>query len=377
MRKIVFIIESVHLGGAEKTLITLLQNLDYSQYKVDLITFKEGGIFRDLIPAEVNSIVLNFPKLSLWNRLKFLIKKRTLKEHHTAQLFWPIIKKYFEIWPDKYDIAISYNQGFSTYFASEFIQAERKFAWLNTNYKLARYNIKFDYKFYKKFDKVVCVSNEVQMIFNEILTNHNLKLETITIKDIVEKQEIVNKSTEPIDEVFNPTYINIVSVGRLAKPKAFDLAIDCCHILICKGYKINWFIIGEGQERSMLEQKINKLNLVDNFFLLGAKKNPYPYVSKCDIFVQTSIFEGLGTTLIEASLLNKPIVTTNFPSAYSIIKHEETGLICEMDANAILEQIERLIVDQELRQKLVSNLESQENNDKNTTMNQITQLLES
>lgn len=377
MKKIVFVIESLHLGGAEKTLITLLQNLDYSQYKVDLITFKEGGIFRELIPLEVNSFVLNFPELSLWDRLRFFVKKKTVKEYHTAQLFWPIIKRYFELLPNKYDIAIAYNQGFSTYFTSEFIQADRKFAWLNTNYKLANYDIQFDFKFYKKFDKIVCVSNEVQLIFDEILTNHNLKLETITIKDIVEKEEIVTKSNESVEENFNKTYTNIVSVGRLAKPKAFDVAIKCCHILINKGYKINWYIIGEGQERSMLEQKINKLKLTDSFFLLGAKKNPYPYVRTCDIFVQTSIFEGLGTTLIEASFLNKPIVTTNFPSAYSILTHEETGLICEMNANAVAKQIERLLIDQKLKQKLVSNLQSQESNEKKTTTNQINKLFKS
>lgn len=378
MKNIVFVIESLHLGGAEKTLVTLLQNLDYSKYKVDLITFQEGGFFIDDVPQEVNHVVLEFPKLNFIERIKYFMRRKLNNgTYHSSQLLWSAMSNKLHPKEKSYDIAIAYNQGFATYFTSEYIKASVKYAWLNINYEIAKYNIDFDYLFYRKYTKIICVSNQVEQILNACCERKGYILNTLTIKDIVEKEDILQRAKEGFDIQFSTEHLNIVSVGRLAKQKAFDTAVSACKILIDKGFNINWYVIGEGGERSYLEELLKNKNLENKFFLVGAKKNPYPYVSKSDIFVQTSIYEGLGTTLIEASFLNKPIVTTNFPSAYSIITHEETGLISEMNANAISEQIERLIVDQELKQKLVSNLESQENNDKKTTMNQINQLFDS
>ena len=109
--------------------------------------------------------------------------------------------------------------------------------------------------------------------------------------------------------------------------------------------------------------------------MLGAKINPYPYMKACDIYVQTSLFEGLGLTVIEAAILQKPIVCTNFPTAYNILKDNETGLIAEMNPNAIAEQIEKLIKDESLRKKLISNLEQQENKDKEQSLLQFENLI--
>ena len=95
----------------------------------------------------------------------------------------------------------------------------------------------------------------------------------------------------------------------------------------------------------------------------------------CDIYVQTSLFEGLGLTVIEASILRKPIVCTNFPTAFGILKDGETGLIAEMTAESIAENIERLINDVELKNKLIANLSQQKNKDKEESLNKIDQLL--
>lgn len=375
MKNIVFVIESLHLGGAEKTLITLLNNLDYSQYNVDLITFHNDGFFREFVPEKVNQIVFPFPKLSIIDRIRYKIKRQKNKSKHDAQLFWPIISSYFKKIEKQYDVAIAYNQGFVTYFVSEFVTSICKYAWLNINYKIANYEIDFDYQYYKKFNKIICVSEEVKIIFDEIQHQRKYKLETQAIKDIVEHEEIVSKATEPIKVMFSNNKVNIVSVGRLAKQKAFDLAISACKLLVDRGYDINWFVVGEGNERESLENMIAQNNLVGIFYLLGAQKNPYPYVKNTDYFVQTSRFEGLGTTLIEASLLCKPIVTTNFPSAFNILENEKTGLIVEMNASEIANAIERLILNEELKNTLVSNLEKQENRDKEKSLQQINDLL--
>ncbi|EDM42989.1 probable galactosyl transferase, partial [unidentified eubacterium SCB49] len=144
---------------------------------------------------------------------------------------------------------------------------------------------------------------------------------------------------------------------------------------INKGYDINWFVLGEGQERINLSSLIEKLNLSNSFYLLGSKENPYPYMKMCDIYVQTSIFEGLGLTVIEASYLNKPIVSTNFPTVFEIITDNKTGLIAEMTAESIALKIEKLLINKELGATFSNNLAQQDNYDKEETLTRFYSLL--
>ncbi|EDM43242.1 capsular polysaccharide biosynthsis protein, partial [unidentified eubacterium SCB49] len=115
MKHVVFVIESLGLGGAEKSLVTLLQNIDYTAYNVDLILFKKEGIFKKLIPDNVNVKYVTMPKLGLIDRLRFKLLKMTYPNHHAAQLFWKIIKNKFDVIDVDYDAAIAYNQGLVTY----------------------------------------------------------------------------------------------------------------------------------------------------------------------------------------------------------------------------------------------------------------------
>lgn len=375
MKKIVFVIESLHLGGAEKSLVTLLQNLDYKRYDVDLITFQKGGIFTDLVPQEVQQIFIELPKLSFFDRLKFAIKRKTNPEIHDAQLFWPFIKKHLKRRLEAYNVAIAYNQGFSTYFTSDFVLAETKYSWLNTDYQKAGYQIHLDYPVYKKFKKVIVVSPEGKESFNGALEYIGKRLPVEIIKDITDRKALEAQANHTLKRKFRSDVVNIVSVGRLASPKGFSLAVSACALLKMRGYNINWYVIGEGAERKPLEQKIKNELLQDDFFLLGADNNPYPYMRACDIYVQTSLFEGLGLTVIEAAYLNKPIVCTNFPTVHGILRDEETGLIAEMSAESIASKIERLILNKELRKHLSSSLAKLANKDKELTLQQVEKLL--
>ena len=336
MKKIIFIIESLHLGGAEKSLVTLLSNLDYSKYSVDLILFVNGGVFEKFIPKEVNVIRNLYPKISLYDRVKYKIFKIIFKnKFHNASLFWKATRNCFSAHNNQYDVAIAYSQGLASYYTVAYINASKKYSWLNIDYHKAGYSIQFDYPFYEKFNGLITVSPEVKNgLENELLKiEKSLKIEVI--KDIVDKKILLDQSQQKIKIAFNNNKINIVTAGRLAKQKGMHLAIESCCKLLEKGYELHWYIVGEGSERNYLEKLIKSNNLEDNMTLVGMTDNPYPYMKSCDIYVQTSLFEGLGLTVIEASLLNKPIVSTNFPSVYGIIEHEKTGLIAEMNSTRI------------------------------------------
>lgn len=374
MIKLAFVIESLHLGGAEKSLVTLLQNLDFSKYEVELLVFNKGGFFSDAVPKGVKVKVLPFPKLSFIERIQFWRKRKFGKKIHHAQILWQILGNKCEKVSKKYTIAVAYNQGFATYFTDKYISAEKKFSWLNTDYQKAGYSIELDFPIYKNYNSVIAVSQENEYVFLQELKRINKMLPTEIIKDITDDKEVKQNAQQRISERFDSEKINIVSVGRLVEAKGFDLAIEVCQILKNKNIPIHWMIIGEGSERKNLEKQIQDLHLENDFTLIGARKNPYPYMKAADIYVQTSRFEGLGLTVIEAAILCKPIVSTNFPTVYGILEDGKTGLIAEMNAEAIAVKIECLIRDVQLKNTLVERLHGKQNTDKEQSLQKIEKL---
>lgn len=375
MKKVLFVIESLETGGAEKSLINLLNSIDTSKFNITLLLLtKNDKSFKNLLPSKINIQYISTKKINLTSRLRYKLLKLLYPNTHSAQLYWKSFRNIYINHKNNYDIAISYNQGFSTYFVAEKINATKKYAWLNTDYIKAGYKAKLDINYYNKYNTIICVSQHAKKSFTDAFLNLKLTTNIDIIKDISNTNIIKNKANEQVS-IFNSNYINIVSVGRLVKPKAFNLAIESCKQLISKGYNIKWYIIGEGSERLKLEKLIVLNKLENNFYLLGYKENPYPYIKNCSIYVQTSIFEGLGLTIIEATILNKPIVTTNFPTAHEIITHNKTGLICDMNSNSITNSIITYIEIPDLIKSIVKNLESIENNDTEKSLNKINNLL--
>lgn len=374
-KKVLFFIESLEVGGAERSLVNLLNSARFENYAIDLMMLRKGTFFVD-VPRHINVIILDSLQPSLFKRLKFyILNKINSPELHSSQNFWKIFNNDFERVNEKYDVAIAYSQGFSTYFIATKIEATAKYAWVNIDYKKAGYNIKFDLPFYKKFTKIVAVSKDVREGLATELQKIEKNLSIDVIKDITNHKGVWNQSLKPLTYDFNDKVTNIVTVSRLVKQKGLLLAVDACALLCKKNYKINWYIVGDGSERQNLEEQIKKENLLDCFFLLGAKANPYPYMKAADIYVQTSLFEGLGLTVIEASCLNKPVVSTNFPTVHDILVDEKTGLIAEMSAESIAGHVERLINNPDLGEFLISNLIKQENSDKEISLAKIEKLL--
>lgn len=380
-KQVLFVIESLHCGGAEKSIITLLNNLNYSSLDVSLLLFREGGSFEKFIAPEVKvfyhkSLITSSKCSYILRRVKFwLLKKMNFgKKNHTAQLFWKSFGKCVPSLSNNYHIAIAYNQGFSTYFVSQRVRAGKKFAWINVDYVKAGYNPSFDYELYKPFDKIVTVSPACKDSFVGAMKDTYIENKVIVIKDIVDKDTVLAMSKEPLIHSFDNTCVNLVTVARLTSCKGHQLIPPCCRALIDKGYKVHWYIVGEGAERKNIEQQIRELNLCDNITLTGFTDNPYPYMMACDIYVQPSFFEGLGLTVIEASLLGKSIVTTNFPT--SIIEHGKTGLVCEMNSDDIARHIEFFIEDIALREKVSANLKKKKVKDKETSLETFYSLIE-
>ncbi|WP_172473158.1 glycosyltransferase, partial [Thomasclavelia cocleata] len=122
------------------------------------------------------------------------------------------------------------------------------------------------------------------------------------------------------------------------------------------------FVIGEGNQRQLLEDKIRKNKLEDIFILLGAKSNPYPYFKACDIYIQPSRFEGFGITIAEAKMFNKPIVATNFDAVRLQITNNINGLIVDLTPESIAYGIQKMINDNGYRNNIIENLKQEDVN---------------
>lgn len=374
-KKILFVIDSLNCGGAEKSLISLLSLLDYSKYEVDLQLSKTEGMFLELLPKEVNVLseldFYKFCELPILNQIKtfncnyiaskiklFIMSRLNNNKLHGAQIFWKNCKNSFELLDYRYDIVIAYNQGFPTYFVADKVKATKKIAWVNTDYEKAGYKATIDEKYYDKFDSIVTVSEEAKIILENVFPKFKDKL--LVIKDINNAELIKKMANEK--EIFrdiDDSIIKIVTVGRLVELKGYDLAIEAATLLDKNKIRFKWYVIGEGPERYIIEKMINERGLAEKFILLGQKSNPYPYMKCCDIYVQTSRFEGFGLTIAEAKILNKLIITTNFDAVHNQIVDGKNGVIVDMEGQAISKAIIDFIENKYLKNYILNQLKSE------------------
>ncbi|MBQ2812853.1 MAG: glycosyltransferase [Clostridia bacterium] len=151
----------------------------------------------------------------------------------------------------------------------------------------------------------------------------------------------------------------LLTVGRMAPPKGYDIAVDAASILAENGVDFKWFAIGKGEHQAEIEQKIKEKNLEDKFILLGERANPYPYINGCDIYVQPSYYEGKSIAIDEAKCFAKPIVATRFTTVLDQLADGETALLAEIDAKSVAEKIMQLMAEEKLREHLSENLKKE------------------
>lgn len=376
-KSLLFVIDSLTIGGAEKSLLSLLSVIDATKFNIDLLLFKQGLDLEKYIPSYINILpvpeyfrFLNKEQVStrkkliyLYYRIKTSVNLR-LNQYknspiHSEQVVFKSSGKVIILSSRQtYDIAIAYSQGMPTYFVADKVAALKKLAWINTDYVNTLYDKEIDYKSYRKINKIIVVSQHTRDSVSQIREEYRNKVHTIL--DIV-NPEVINKMSEEYKvNDFDKSVTNILTVGRLASAKSYDTAIEVARLLKKSGYTFKWFVVGDGPERNKLEELISKYDLNNDFILLGKRLNPYPYMKNCDVYVQTSIKEGFGLTVCEAKILKRPIVCTNFPTAKEIIKSHEDGLIVEHDVESIYSGIKRYLDDHNFREKIIEKLDSNE-----------------
>lgn len=376
-KNILFIINNLNCGGAEKALVSLLQTMDYSKYNVDLLLFKQEGIFLKNIPKEVNLLEeptgYNYFDMSIKVSILECIKKfrfdialnrlfagyifKTEKNRVVCeQRVWKYISSSIKSLNKKYDVAIGYLEKNPIYYCVEKVNAKNKIGFIHNDYEKLGMNSNIDIKYFDKLDNIVTVSESCEKVLKQKFPQYEQKIKVMY--NIVSTKTINKMADENV--YIDNKKINIVSVGRLNYQKGFDMAIEACELLKKDGYDFTWSVLGEGEERCKLENMIKDRNLEEIFILKGIKENPYPYIKQAHIYAQPSRFEGKSIAIDEAKILNKPIIVTNFSTAKDQIKNQINGLIVDMTSESIYKGVKQLIDSKELRRQLSSNLSKEE-----------------
>ena len=360
-KSVLFVINTMGRAGAETALVELLRRIDKEKYDVSLYVLTGQGEMMDKIPDGVKLINRNIDTNSVHDSLgrKHLARKvayALLKEANGVRLMPYFIKngtvmlKKGQILPEKllwrpisdaasrprkkYDIAVSYIEGAAAY-------------------EKAGYTRELDRDCYLQFDRIFGVSDEVADVFRKVYPE--LAEKTGVFHNLLNSEAIIEKSL--LGEGFSDNFggVRILTVGRLMKQKAFEVSIRAAKILKDHGEDIRWYVLGEGDQHSRLTALIQKLGLEEDFKLLGATDNPYPYFKKADLYVHCSRFEGKSIAVQEAQILGKPIIVSDCSGNREQVIHGEDGLICEFDSKSIAKAIKELIDDKALREKLAQN----------------------
>lgn len=357
---------AMELGGIERSLIGLLDAIDYTKYDVDLFLYAHRGPLFEQINKHVNILPevkeLSYLRESLKDKIRngcyysaFLRIIDGLKSYGREldhdESWFKVLDKFACVNPKEYDLAISFFMPFD-YIKSK-VNANIKIGWIHTDYSSINPNLTSLRNQYDNLDLIAAVSEDSKKSFLNLLPQ--LKNKTIVIENILSKENIFKMSNESIPDIYDNESVNLLSIGRFCTAKNFDNIPEICKLILEKGLNIKWYLIGFGADERLIKEKITEFKMEDHVIILGKKENPYPYIKACDAYIQPSRYEGKCVAVREAQILEKPVIITNYATATSQLKDGFDGVIVPMDNQACADEIYNVLNDKALISKLIKN----------------------
>ena len=330
MIKILFVMESLGAGGAERVLVNLVNQMDRTKFTPAILTLFEDGVNAAGLADDVKLIS---PGLRRFRGMKTVLKrlpKKALFQRYVAPFL-----------TEKYDLIVAYMTGVPTFVVAG--ADVPKIAWIHGEFFPGR-DVKGPKQIYDRYDAVAGVSDHVCETFNRIIRSEN---RAVTIYNTNDTERIKRLSLEPYTA--SNDGLQLVSVGCLEKTKGYDRLIAVCGRLKTDGVRFHLRILGEGPERKGLQEQIEKLGLADQITLMGYCQNPFPIVRHTDLFVCSSRTEGLSTAVSEAVILGVPVVSTDVSGAKEILgNNNEYGLVTENSEDGLYDGVRTILSDEKL-----------------------------
>ncbi|MBR4287632.1 MAG: glycosyltransferase [Clostridia bacterium] len=328
--KILFYIDTLTGGGAEKVLRNLVNSMDYDKFDITVqTTYKE----------EVSELLNNEIRYKYCYKKKNAVSDVIFRAEAAAGLVYPLHIK------DDYDIEVAYLEAASTkIMAGSTNKKAKKLAWVHCNLEKNTDDIrKYVAKtraWYQKFDRVICVSKNVLVSFQELFGKTPT---SDIIYNTVDDNEITQKAAYDLPYDIKKERLTLLAVGRLSPPKNYPRLLKATKRLLDEGFDFDLWILGEGSLRGEIENQIEDYNIKNRVKLLGFHENPYPFIKTADISVCSSDYEGLSTFVTESLILGKPIVTTDCGGMDELLGENEYGIITENNDEAFIDGLRRML----------------------------------
>ena len=395
MKKIIFVVNTMGRAGAETALLELLKALRHPDYELFLyVIMGQGEMIRHL-PSHVKLLNDRFSEQSVLSQKGKRVMMKTVCRAffknggyagklrgicrnasemrragrlQTDKLLWRMLSDGAQRFDDTFDLAVAYLEGASAYYVADHVKARKKAAFIHIDYAGAGYTRAMDQGCWERFDRIFGVSDEVKEHFLRVYPEYEEK--TGVFHNIVDQEAIRRRAGEAGGFQDDYDGMRLLTVGRLTRQKAYDIAIDAMKILKDRGYRARWYVLGEGDQRRALEKKSHALGRDEDFLLSGAADNPFPYYRQTDLYVHATRFEGKSIAIQEAQTLGCAVIASDCNGNREQIRNGQDGILCGLSPQAIADSIGSLLEDEEKRKRI-----GQEAAEKSTTQGQELQML--
>lgn len=375
MKKILIVYNTLSVGGSTTSLLSLLKELDYTKYDVDLL-LRGPGIYQSLIPKNINVLPylinpsiatkIKYYKLlsikSLFRYIYALYADKILNRLNVrSQIMSLDTLRFCRKIDQNYDVAISFIENLPMYYTLSNVKAHKHITWIHLDYIGAKLNPRIDYKFLQKADKIVLVSDKCKQNFDK--TFKTLSTRSITIENLLSQEIVFQRSTEtPTNTLpyINNKRLKFISVCRICfYSKGLDRGVKALSKLKREGRlktDFIWYIIGDGKDFQKLKEMIISEKLTDTIILCGSYSNPLPLSKQCDVFFLPSRNEGKPMAVTEAQMLGLLPIVTEYSSAFEQIKNNENGIILPNNDEAVYTFLKSIMIDDSIIWKLKPNV---------------------
>ncbi len=335
--KILFFINSLTGGGAEKVLVNLANSMDKTRFDITVQTLFDVGVNKQFLNKDV-----------AYRR----VFKRVIRGNvHLFKLFSPVFL-FRQMIKGQFDVIASFFEGATTRIVAGCVRPNVKLVqWIHNEFP-DRKKISRCYRsdaecseLQQRYDATFYVSQTVKEIyqrsFPELVKNN------LVLYNVVDSEQIITKGGESVeDERFQKrdSEIRLVSVGRLVPQKGFDRLLRVVEKLYFNDrVNMRLFILGSGELESKLRAQVTQAKLENVVVFLGYQENPYKYVRNADLFVCSSLHEGFSTAVTESLILGTPVVTTECSGMRELLGDDEFGIITPNDEDALYRGVKDML----------------------------------
>ena len=355
--KILFVMYNMEIGGTRRSLLNLLEKMVKAGVQCDLLLFSPYGDYMNQIPHGVRVLHGDILMQSIYATKQTLKKyapsylvlmkavQKILKKVFGEKRFYDHVmrgyaKRHFK--NNDYDAVIAFQEGDCVKFAT-YVPSPCRLAWIHNDYGNLQGEQRGTPAIFSKLDSILFVAEGTRRTFVEAYPQFADKMRVIP--NILPQDRIrESASDDDAERIFtDPNRIHIVSVGRVARQKAFERIPEVLDGLGTLSQRIEWSVIGDGPDLPRLREELETKGLQDCVRFIGARNNPFPLVRQADLYVLTSLYESQPMVVMEALTLGVPVLSTDFASVRELLGNKPFGVICENSVAGLTDSLRRLL----------------------------------